>query len=143
MSSLDDKYLFLDIPPFSWSEEYFSILTSDKPLYMAVFMDEDQTPTLYLEHSAIKGMPSTCRVFFRKDDVRQYIKAVSITRKVPEESLRAWESSASHLTHFMPKFDATLREKGRSGVFALATAVHRHEFKSVDVFWTSDRSFMV
>lgn len=143
MLSDEDRYLFLDLPPWDINREYFEVLASDKPLYLAVFVDEDQNPTLYLEHSPIKSMPSACRVFFRKDDVRQYIQTIAVERRIPEVHLRAWESSFSHLSQFMPKFDATLKEKGRSGVFATATVIHRHQFKNIDVFWTSAKSFMV
>lgn len=143
MSHPEDKYLFLDLPPTSAVIEYFDVLVKDKPLYLTVFVDEDQSPTLFLEPNPLKGHPATCRVFFRKDDVRQYIQTVSIDRRIPEHYLRAWESSFSHLSKFMPKFDSTLKDQGKGGVFAVGCTLHRQCFTNVDVFWTSHQGFMV
>jgi hypothetical protein len=135
--------MFEDLPPSSAVIEYFDILVTNKPLYMTVYVDEDQTPTLFLERSALKGKPDTCRVFFSAEDVKHYIGAVSATRKIPEENLRAWESTCSNLAEFMPKFDSTLRGKGRAGICAVATMMHRSRFRDVDVFWTSHPEYMV
>lgn len=143
MSSNEDRYLFLDLPPYSQSIEYFDALASNGPLYMTVWVGENQEPVLFVEKSTLKGRPDTFRVFYRKDDIRRYITTMAATNKADETSFRAWETDFSHLADMIPKLHKNMMAKGDGGVHAITTIVHRNRFHDLDVFWTAEPSSMV
>lgn len=136
------EYLIKDLMPHRVYFEYFDVLAKDKAIYITVVLDEDQRPIVFLEKSN-KSTYGICRMFFRKEDAKRYVKTVSAEFKDSMGSVRSWETSFTDLSKFLIRFNNTAKEQGKTGIHVYATVIHKENFCDIDTVWTAAPEFMV
>lgn len=137
---LNREYLFNEITPPKTYKEYFRTIVSDKEVYVTIILDDDQRPSIYLEKNDNFGL---CRMFFRKEEAREYVNSISQAKKIPIGIIRSWETSFSEFSRFLVGFSKNLKESGGGNVHVTAAVINKGMFQDIDVVWTTMPEHMV
>lgn len=122
--------------------EYFDVMEQKKPLYIVIVTSEDQ-PTVFLEKPTEGSASGICRVFFRYDDSVHYIHMISSSFGANPQSFKSWETNFNDLVTILHQVSERKKKQKVAGIRAVTTVLSENIFLDADIFWTSEKEFMV
>lgn len=100
---------------------------------------KDKKPKIYFEKQADPKTPAVCRLFWRSNDVKLYIKHLNALGH-HEGEVVGWEATPEAIVNSV--ISAWSKLPGLT-VNIVASAFFDNEFRDIEIFWTTNESFMI
>lgn len=135
MIDMSREHLVGITTPPELTVEFYALMALGAPVYICM-AQKDEDSKVYLEPS--ENVDShTLRVFWRKDDIRDYIDSVKY--KIPGDPDRIvyWEASTDEVLNLLARSLKNLTEDVE--INTIISAVIGSELIDVDLFWSTNQ----
>lgn len=134
MVDMSREHLVGITPPPELTVEFYALMALGAPVYICM-AQKDGDSKVYLEPSEDSNT-HILRVFWRKDDIRDYID--SIKYKIPGKPDRIvyWEASTDEVLNLLAKSLKNLASEVE--INTMITAIVGSELVDVDLFWSTN-----
>jgi hypothetical protein len=125
-------------------QEYVTFMKLEKKFYICVIASEYLTPMIYMERASEKDTVSgIIRVFFKEDDLLDYVTMLLARENLEEDELKKVRLSVDDIAAYTKKINDSQIKSGKNGVKSVVSAIEGDYLYDIDVLWTSQAEVMV
>lgn len=123
------------VPPIEMTIEFYALIGLGAPLYICMAVKSDDSK-VYLEPSE-EERTHVLRVFWRKEDIRNYIESVKYNIPGEPDRVVVWEATADDILNLLEKSLKNLVDDIEINV--VVTAISDGELCDVDLLWSTNK----